>query len=131
MAVPSIADFMILGVVYASVAMPASRGYETLDEAVNLLLHSISEGSPPRELWRLRYQQTTSSKEGSAAPAEDGNSSLSRPNRQTIVFPTPSADPVFDDSILPVVKQVWCEILGSEAKDFLDFPERGDESVDG
>lgn len=121
------ADLMDLGVLYASVALQ-SQGYEVLDQAVNLLLQSAAEDSRVEVLWRLRYQQPIHSDERIRSIPR--SPSLERPQARIIVFPESSTDPVFDDSMLSAVKQAWSDILGSEAKGFLDFPERGDEAMD-
>ena len=108
--------------------MPSSQGYGVLDQAVELLLRSAEDEESPKVLWRLRYEQPSFSN-GRVARASEEPSPL-RPLERVLVFPPPSADVVFDDSVLSDVKRVWAEILGSEAQDFMKFPERESSVMD-
>jgi Rab proteins geranylgeranyltransferase component A len=44
-----------------------------------------------------------------------------------MIFPPPSVDLAFDDSILDSVKEMWKRIMGDEVdeEDFLKFDQRG------
>ena len=105
-----------LGVLYATTQRPS--GFDTLLQAVNAVLNSIDRDA--HVLWRLQYERCAI-----VSPV----SSLTN----SIIFPEPPIDLVFDDGILDSVKVAWKKILGLEngEGEFLKFPPReGEEAVE-
>lgn len=58
---------------------------------------------------------------------------MSSQSGRVMLFPIASVDPVFDDSILAGVKEIWKRILGNEVEEseFLKFEERTEDEEEG
>jgi Rab proteins geranylgeranyltransferase component A len=104
----------IEGVVYAATALPHDIGYAYLDDAVASLLASVEDSPPAEVLWRVQYQQRSSSHQQSVNVAKG-----------IVILPNLSIDLVLEDSILDVVKNAWCSITGEPEDDFMCFEARG------
>jgi hypothetical protein len=77
----------------------------------------VDEDPHPSVLWRLKYEQQV---QKSRDPGPDS----AKNSVWTIVFPTPSTDLAFDETILDTVKDAWQKVMGQDAKDFLVFEDR-------
>ena len=88
-----------------------------MDAAISRLLDLVGESPSPRSLWTLKYEQPDQ--------AITVSSDVGGPDN-TIVFPAPSSDLVFDESILERVKAAWQKIMGPDfrSEDFLVFEDR-------
>lgn len=79
------------------------------------------QNGKPEVLWSLKYR--------TKGRPIDSKASMVRSNMsdRVAIFPPASIDPVFDDSILENVKEVWKFVMGDEVEvsDFMKFEERG------
>lgn len=100
---------MTIGVLYASVALPAEQGIPRLTAAVESLLQGLGESSP-RVLWSLKYHQRNV---GQAADSD----------ARTIILPNVPVELGLPDSVLHNVKAAWQQITG-ETEGFMIFEAR-------
>lgn len=122
-----------LGVIYASMSRPTDVDDRTagrrLEVAVSRLLNATPDtrDHQARVLWRMVYQSTGHGVRENDAARSQIRSAMSG---RVMVFPPPSIDLVFDDSILDSVKEVWKRVMAlkgdEEARDedFLIFDPR-------
>ena len=91
-----------------------------VDAIANLLAASPPSDSKPEVLWSLKYRVRGRSIDSDAGPV------MSSQSGRVMLFPAASVDPVFDDSILDGVKDIWKRIMGDEVEEseFLKFVER-------
>lgn len=101
-----------IGVLYSSVALPLEQGLPRLDGAVNALLRSMSEDSPPAVLWDMCYQQSYSCPP--TLRSESGKLELS----------ALSSSLALEDKVLDSVRAAWHQITGEDAEAFLKFEAR-------
>lgn len=85
-----------------------------LQKAIDALLASVEVSPTPEVLWSAQYRQHASS--GSEIFVVD--------NERILVFPPPSMDLAFHDTILDNVKNVWQKIVGEDGGEFLVFQDR-------
>lgn len=104
-----------IGVLYASVALPAEEGKPLLTAAISSLVQGLHDPSA-RVLWSLQYHQNCV-----IAPGSSGAS--------TIILPNVPADLGLSDSVLQSVKAAWLQITG-EADGFMMFEAREGEDED-
>lgn len=114
--------------VYSSTLLPQKadeeKSIQRIDVALARLLKcSMLSNYKAEILWSLKYRSKGRSIDSGPGPV------LSHMSDKAMIFPPPSIDPVFDDSILENVKKVWKRIMGDEVDDseFLKFDERGAE----
>jgi Rab proteins geranylgeranyltransferase component A len=114
------------GVIYAStLSQPGSNDDEDIQRlgaaVARLLEASMFSDSKPEVLWSLKYRARGRSID--SGPGQIFSAMAGR----VMIFPPPSIDPAFDDSILENVKEIWKRAMGDEADeaDFLKFEERG------
>lgn len=103
------------------------QGIQRIDVALARLLEcSTPPTCKPQVLWSMKYRS-----KGRSIDSGPGHVVSSMSGR-VMIFPPPSIDPAFDDSILENVKEVWKHIMGDEVEDldFLKFEERGVENDD-
>ena len=140
---------VLSGIIYASCGVPSSGTKEItnhihskLDASVEELLLSIDSTSPEstsatKVLWSMHYTSRGTSPlnpNASIDPTAETQSPPSGPREtravqnlgnsvdsRMIVFPVPSLDLSFDDSIIDTVKSAWEKIMGSEIGDATDF----------
>ncbi len=117
-----------IGVLYASISTSTDIGYGLLDHAVERILECVETGEQPTEvLWSMRYQQRS---QWSTAVSQDQPSKASpQPDPQelknTMVFPSPTLDLAFDDSILEQVQEAWQKINAADPEsNFMIFEDR-------
>lgn len=106
---------MAIGVLYASVALPAEEGKPLLAAAIDSLLQGLHNRST-RVLWSMQYHQNCV-----IAPSNSG--------AKTIILPNVPADLGLSDSVLHSVKAAWQQIAG-EADGFMTFEAREGEDED-
>ena len=115
------------GVLYASVSAESGHGYPLLDQAIENLL-SV-EDSSPEILYQMKYTQTStsSSPDKVGLDPEALPSDLDSPEN-VLLFPPPSLDLVFDDSIIERVKAFWKKIVDKDGDEgsgeFMIFEDR-------
>jgi hypothetical protein len=124
-------DSCLIGVIYASTLSRLGgnddEDIKGLDAAVARLLDaSTLPDSKPEVLWSLRYRS------GGRSIDSGPGQILSTMAGKVMIFPPPSTDPAFDDSILDNVKEIWKRVVGDEVEegDFLKFEERGVDNED-
>ncbi|KAI9750150.1 MAG: hypothetical protein M4579_006591 [Chaenotheca gracillima] len=101
-------------VLYASMLAHGEASHETLDRAVRTLLEAVEEEEPRQVLYTLNYTQS-----GSLPRAESEDSSVfpqspaagQSDDSRILVFPPPSLDLAFDDSIIGLVETAWRRII--------------------
>jgi hypothetical protein len=98
-----------IGVLYASVALPADEGLRSVATAVDSLLKGLGEPSP-RVLWSLKYHQRNI-----------GQPTV--PDQRSIVLPNVPVELGLPDSVLDSVKAAWQQITG-ETEGFMVFDAR-------
>ncbi|ERF73839.1 hypothetical protein EPUS_05544 [Endocarpon pusillum Z07020] len=119
-------------VIYSS-TVSSSEGSEDanvqrLDDAIaNLLAASPLSDSKSEVLWSLKYRLQGRPIDSDAGPV------VSSQSGRVMLFPVASVDPVFDDSVLDGVKDIWKRILGNEVEvsEFLKFEERTEDDEEG
>jgi Rab proteins geranylgeranyltransferase component A len=76
--------------------------------------------SKPEVLWTMTYRSKGRSIDSQAGPIQ------SLMSGRVMIFPPPSIDLAFDDSILESVREMWKQIMGDEIEhaEFLRFEER-------
>ncbi|ORY18694.1 GDP dissociation inhibitor-domain-containing protein [Clohesyomyces aquaticus] len=102
-------------VLYASIALKGTAGFQYLKKSVEALLLSLDVTPSPTTLLSVQYeQQSRPSMQLLASETDEptNNSSSS------------SMDLAFDDSVLDQVKGLWQEIMGEDAGKFLVFEDR-------
>ena len=114
------------GVIYAStLSSPGGCGGEDLRRLATavawLLDASPSIDRKPEVLWSLKYRAA-----GRPVGSEPGAIRFGTFDR-VMVFPPPSIDLAFDDSILENVKEIWKRVMGDAVEEsaFLRFDEPG------
>lgn len=117
-----------IGVLYASISTSTDIGNGLLDHAIKRIIECVEMGGQPTEvLWSMRYQQRS---QWSTAVSQDHTSRASaRPDplvlKNTMVFPSPTLDLAFDDSILEQVQEAWQKITAADPEsDFMIFEDR-------
>lgn len=98
---------------YAATSLIGKAGSEYLQKAVEALLATVKVVPQPTVLWAVRYQQSPSS---GSEPLPTGD--------HVLRFPPPSLDLAFDDTVLDNVKEIWQQVAGNDAGEFLVFAER-------
>lgn len=112
----------MLGVLYSSISLSGPEGKSALESAVSKLLQSAN-ASEAKALWSLHYTQLGRST-GDATETQPSKVTV-HPNN-VLIFPPPSLDLAFDDTVLETVKEAWKIVLGDEAVDdeFMVFEDR-------
>lgn len=119
-----------IGVLYASIALPAESGFQRLDEAVKSLLENVvpatapddasttNAPTPAKVLWRLQYQQSS--------PRASTPRRSSEATDKILVLPSMPLDLVFDDAMLDGVKDAWQRVMGEDVseEEFMVFESR-------
>jgi hypothetical protein len=100
---------MTIGVLYASIALPAEEGIQRLNTAINDLLRGL-EGSSAHVLWSLKYHQRNVERHDDS----DAN---------TIVLPNVPVELGLPDSVFDNVRSAWQQITGG-GDDFMVFEAR-------
>jgi hypothetical protein len=100
---------------YASTSLSGQNGLDLLQKANEALLSAVDVTPAPSILWSVKWQQQPSSGSESLPTGTDSN---------VLCFPPQSFDLAFDDSVLDNVKDVWQQIVGVDAGDFLVFQDR-------
>ncbi|KAI9786437.1 MAG: Rab proteins geranylgeranyltransferase component A [Geoglossum umbratile] len=121
-------------VLYASVSAESGHGYTLLDKAIKGLLESIKSDPSPEVLYQIKYTQTSTSSSPDKVEL-DPQTSIPNSPKNVLLFPPPSLDLVFDDSILERVKTFWRMIIGRDedeegAGDFMAFGDREEFGTD-
>ncbi|KAH0543193.1 hypothetical protein FGG08_002454 [Glutinoglossum americanum] len=122
-------------VLYASVSAESSRGHTLLDQAIENLLESVDDESTPKVLYQIRYTQTSASSSSDKVQEPEAPPPASSALENVLLFPPPSLDLVFDDSILERVRTFWRMIVGEggdegDEGEFMVFEDREGLGVD-
>ena len=118
------------GVLYASVSTESEYSYSLLDKAIECLLESMGNDPSPEVLYQIKYTQTSTSSLTDRVKIDPQTpASMSNSPENILLFPPPSLDLVFDDSILERVKTFWRKITDEDGDggsgDFMAFEDRG------
>ncbi|KAI9768952.1 MAG: Rab proteins geranylgeranyltransferase component A [Geoglossum simile] len=118
-------------VLYASVSAESGYGYSLLDQAIESLLESFDSDPSPEILYNMKYTQISTSLSPDKMELDLQTSAfMSNSPENVLLFPTPSLDLVFDDTILECVKTFWRKITGKDENededsgDFMVFEDR-------
>lgn len=106
--VPAEANRRKIGILYLTTPSTSSST-SILDAALVALLSLVAptDGSAPRSIWQLRYEQACSS----------STSLDAQPDAGLFTFAPTNPALAFDDTTLDPVKAVWRAALGAEATD--------------
>lgn len=108
-----------LGVLYASTSFQGEPGTQLLKKAVDTLLSTVEVTPTPTVLWSLQFEQQSGVTSGDQFNAS---------NPHILRFPCSSTDPVFDDSVLDRVKEIWQKIVGNDVGDFLVYDDKDNDA---
>jgi hypothetical protein len=100
---------MILGVLYATIALPAEQGISRLNTAVDDLLRGL-DGSSARVLWSMKYHQ------GNVLQTDNSDAN-------TIILPNVPVELGLTDSVFDNVRSAWQQITG-KSEGFMVFEAR-------
>lgn len=124
------------GVLYASVSAESGYGFSLLDRAIEVLLESVDDDPSPEILYQIKYTQASTSSPPDRVELDPQTStSMFNSPGNILLFPPPSLDLVFDDSILERVRTFWRKITGKgedkeDSGDFMVFEDREEFETD-